>query len=321
MSRLRSEEDFLDLIARHFPESHPHVILGRGDDCALLRCPAEICLTTDLFLEDRHFRRAYFEPEDIGRKSLAVNVSDVLGMGARPLGFSLCLTAPTDIEAEWWERLFAGMGEIAALHGLPLVGGDLSAGDDVGLALTVWGEPWPGGEFKRRGKTRPGDALFVVGPVGLARAGLLALEEKGRAAMADFPSATAWHLCPTLFPSASELLSREPEVRGLMDVSDGLAKDVPRFLAPGQGAALAIAGCDLHPETVAKAQAAGQRPALFAALGGEDYALLGAAPEPLVAELSARLPGLCRIGAVTDNPGLTLDGAPLHGGFDHFRED
>lgn len=318
VSELASEQDFLDLIAGHFPEAHSHVELGRGDDCALLRCPERLCLTTDLFLEDRHFRRAYFEPEDVGRKALAVNLSDILGMGGRPLGFALNLMAPRDVPRAWWDRMFLAMSGLAHEYGLPLVGGDLSGSERIGLAVTMWGEAAPGGEFKRRGRTEPGDLLFVAGPLGLARAGLLALEERGRHAAADFPHSTAWHLCPRLDPVASAALAGLPFVRGLMDVSDGLCQDVPRFLAPGQGAALSLDAAGLHPEVAAQAAARGQDAALFAALGGEDYALLGALPPDRLDEARAAVPHLMPIGRVVAAPGLSLNGAKLSGGFDHF---
>ncbi|EPR39826.1 thiamine-monophosphate kinase [Desulfovibrio sp. X2] len=321
MSRLSSEQAFLDLIAEHFPNAHPNLELGRGDDCALLKCPPRVCLTTDLFLEDRHFRRAYFAPEDVGRKALAVNVSDILGMGARPLGFALNLMAPPDVEREWWSRMFLAMSGLAREYDLPLAGGDLSLDERIGLAVTVWGEPWPGGEFKRRGMAEAGDTLFAVGHLGLARAGLLALEEKGRHAQADFPHAVACHLCPCLSPKASNTLSRLPFVRGLMDVSDGLAQDVPRFVGPRLGAALDLDPAVLHEEVRIAAGAHGQDPALFAALGGEDYALLGALPPDRLAEARDRVPELVPIGTVTPEPGLTLHGAPLGRGFDHFQKD
>ena len=88
---IRSEDDFLLLVDRYFPNTHPHLALGRGDDCAELLCPPRMALSTDLFLEDIHFRRSYFTPEDMGHKALAVNISDLAAAGALPLGFSLGL--------------------------------------------------------------------------------------------------------------------------------------------------------------------------------------------------------------------------------------
>ena len=86
-----SEDGILACLARHFPQTHASLLLGRGDDCAVLKAGRPLCVSSDLFLEDIHFRRSYFSPEDMGHKALAVNVSDLAACGSRPLGFTLCL--------------------------------------------------------------------------------------------------------------------------------------------------------------------------------------------------------------------------------------
>ena len=86
MSDLVSEDHILARIASHFPNEGPDVLLGRGDDCAVLGVSGPLCVSTDLFMEDVHFRRSYFTPEDIGWKALAVNLSDLTADGARPMG-------------------------------------------------------------------------------------------------------------------------------------------------------------------------------------------------------------------------------------------
>ena len=96
MTRIASEDDFLALVDRHFPREHAGVLLGRGDDAAVVDWPGAACVTTDLFLEDVHFRRAYFAPEDVGYKSVAVNVSDVAAM-QMALGTSLATIVFTSI--------------------------------------------------------------------------------------------------------------------------------------------------------------------------------------------------------------------------------
>lgn len=328
---LRSEQDFLTLIDRYFPptgsparrsrglERSEHVILGRGDDCAVLRCPGQICMSADLFLEDVHFRRSYFLPEEVGYKALAVNVSDVSAMGARPLGFCLQLFGPSDVPQEWWEGLFAGMAGLANALGLPLVGGDLSRGPHIGLAVTVWGEAVEGGRFLPRQTARPGDHLFLVGKVGLARAGLMSLETAGRQACRDLPRATSAHLRPRLHVEQAMHLGKLDFVLGLMDVSDGLAMDLPRFLSPGLGADLDPEAMDIDPEVVECATRLAENPLLFALTGGEDYALLGVTAPESSAELSRRVSGARVIGRVLDKPGLFLAGKPARvAGFDHF---
>ena len=115
--RMASEDDILGLIARFFPEDHPALLLGRGDDCAVLRPGGPLALTTDVFAEDAHFRRRYFTPFDIGFKSVAVNVSDVGASGARPVGISMGLTL-TGREDEAWLRSGPLLAGQRVRHGL-----------------------------------------------------------------------------------------------------------------------------------------------------------------------------------------------------------
>ena len=94
---LASEAEFLRLVDRRFSNVHPHMALGRGDDCAELVCPRDLCLTSDLFLEDVHFRTSYFSAADIGWKALAVNFSDLAAAGARPVGWNMNLMLPKGV--------------------------------------------------------------------------------------------------------------------------------------------------------------------------------------------------------------------------------
>ena len=109
MSDLVSEDHILARIASHFPNEGPDVLLGRGDDCAVLGVSGPLCVSTDLFMEDVHFRRAYFTPEDIGWKALAVNLSDLAADGARPMGFTVGLSLPPDADMALVDGLCAGI--------------------------------------------------------------------------------------------------------------------------------------------------------------------------------------------------------------------
>jgi len=314
-----SEDEFLAAISARFVNEHPHMILGRGDDCAVLRCPESMALTTDLFIEDVHFRRAYFSPADAGYKALAVNVSDMAGMGGEPVGFSLGLAGPPDTPAAYWEGVLDGMAELANELGIPLVGGDLNASDKIVMAVTLWGRQGQGGRFLQRGKTLPGDVLFVVGDIGLARVGLAALEKYGPDAAREWPDAVAAHLRPASRVADGLTLANIRPVRGLMDVSDGLARDLPRFLGPKLGADLALDPDTLHPEVLRYAELTGEDPAELAVLGGEDYALLGACPRPIFLEVFTHVPGVWAVGEVSKAQGTRLGGKPVErAGFDHF---
>ncbi|MFZ5428229.1 MAG: thiamine-phosphate kinase [Thermodesulfobacteriota bacterium] len=316
---LRSEDEFLAAISARFTNEHPHMLLGRGDDCAVLTCPETMALTTDLFIEDVHFRRAYFSPADAGHKALAVNVSDMAGMGGEPVGFSLGLAGPPDTPASYWEGVLDGMAGLARELDIPLVGGDLNASDKIVMAVTLWGRQGKGGRFLERGRALPGDVLFVVGDIGLARVGLGVLEKNGPGAAGEWPEAVAAHLRPASRVADGLALANIRPVRGLMDVSDGLARDLPRFLGPKLGADIALDPDTLHPEVLRYAELAGEDPAELAVLGGEDYALLGACPRQIFLEVFTHVPGVWAVGEVSRTPGVRLGGKPFQRtGFDHF---
>lgn len=319
MTRITSEDDFLALVDRHFPRRRPGVLLGRGDDAAVVAWPERVCVTTDLFLEDVHFRRRTFSPADIGYKALAVNLSDVAAMGGEPVGCVLGLICPDGLDAAFWDGVLTGLAEAAALADLPLVGGDLSAGDRIGLTITLWGKAGASGRFLTRGTGKPGDTLFAVGPLGLARAGFDALERKGTSAAARFPAAVAAHLRPTPRLAAGRRLAGIPGVTACMDVSDGLARDLPRLLAPGTGATLSLDRDRVHPEAARLAAEQDRDPILELVAGGEDYALLGTVEPDAWPTVAREVPEAWELGRLLAEPGIDLNGKPLTiRGFDHF---
>ena len=230
-----SEDRILACLAGYFPQTHPSLLLGRGDDCAVLKAERPLCVSSDLFLEDIHFRRSYFTPEDTGYKALAVNVSDLAGCGARPLGFTLCLGLPAWVDMEWLNRFFSGMAEVAGQHRMALAGGDLSRSKSLHISITVWGETADPGHFLVRGGSMPGDVLFVVGPLGLARVGLAQLEAQGRQALEAWPAACAAHLRPAPQVDAGLMLARagyNARPPALMDLSDGIMRELEARAQP-----------------------------------------------------------------------------------------
>ncbi len=321
---LGSEDALLALLARHFPAAHSSLLLGRGDDCAVLRSGGPFCVSADLFLEDVHFRRRYFTPQEAGYKALAVNVSDLAACGARPTAFTLCLGLPPDVDEDWLDGFFEGMGRLAAQQRIVLAGGDLARADKIHVSVTVWGDVSGPGGFLARGGAMPGDSVFVIGSLGLARTGLAVLEAEGRAALETWPAACAAHLSPLPQIDAGLTLVRAG-VNGrppaLMDVSDGLARDLPRLLN-GLGAEIVLPQGLLHPEVVRYARQHGLSPVGQAFLGGEDYALLGACAPDLLPALHAALPGMNTIGTVTDTGRVCCNGEPVPCGvgFDHFSD-
>ena len=327
-----SEDSILACLAQYFPDSHPSLLVGRGDDCAIVRQQNAQCISTDLFLEDIHFRRSYFSPAEIGYKALAVNISDIAACGGRPACFTLGLGLPQGIDLPWLDSFFSGMGNLAAKHRMALVGGDLSRAPALHICITVWGDVQPDC-LLTRGNGMVGDALFVVGALGLARVGLAVLEAEGNAARVHWPAACAAHLTPVPQVDAGIMLARagrNARPPALMDISDGLARDLPRLLgmSPGLatmqgkslGAELVLPQGMLPPEVVRYATKHHLNPVHEALRGGEDYALLGCCAQDMLPPLQLALPRLMPIGIVTNSGQIMCNGLPLGHiqGFDHF---
>ncbi len=332
MASLLSEDNILACIARYFPETHPSLLLGRGDDCAVLRPSEALCVSSDFFLEDVHFRRSYFYPEEIGHKALAVNLSDVAACGARPTGFTLNLGLPEDISLDWLERFLDGMAALAGRCRVALAGGDLSRAASLTISITAWGE-CARDAYLTRGRAMVGDVLFIVGRVGLARVGLEVLESLGNAARENWPVACAAHLMPEPKVDAGIMLAlagRNARPPALMDISDGIVRDLPRLLgiAPGiasvsgnaLGAEVLLPQGILHEEVVRYAAQQGMNPVDMALLGGEDYALLGACAPDMLPALHAALPEFMTIGVVTRSGHIECSNRDWESlrGFDHF---
>lgn len=343
--RALGEFGLITLIRQRVQQRSPGTILGIGDDAALLAVPAGgLLVTTDMLLEGIHFQWRWGRPRDLGRKAMAVNVSDIAAMGGRPLHALLGLAIPpagpslTELEA-----LLAGLEEEAAAHGITLVGGD-TCGSHSGLvlAVTLLGLA-PTGRALLRSGAKPGDGLWVTGTLGGAAAGLLALEQglrPGAPWPADFPrpawlgaeeeaaiqAAVTAHLTPVPRLAAGEALVGC--ATAMIDVSDGVASDVGHLCAESRVAARILAGrIPIHPGAAAMARLTGRDPLDLALRGGEDYELLFTTPADPRPVLAAVAPGLAvtRIGEVSAGqpiPRLAReDGREdiLAGGFDHLR--
>lgn len=320
---LPGEDGILALIDRHFPNRHSVFSLGRGDDCAFFQTSRPVAISSDLFLEDTHFRTTYFTPEEIGHKALAVNLSDLAACGSKPVGFSLSIGLPGQLDTTWLEGFFLGMARLAARHDIFLCGGDISRSDKILVAITIFGEKPDSGALLCRRGVHPGNTLFLVGSLGLARTGLCVLENMGREEGERYwPSALAAHVRPEplLGPGMAlgEIAAQGQHI-SLMDLSDGLARDLPRLLGPVMGAKVHIPEEALHAEVIAYCETQGLDATAFAVLGGEDYALLGACEAAALPAITAAIPSARILGHVTEDPAITYNGQQAGKGFDHFE--
>ncbi len=323
--------------------SAPGVVVGLGDDAAAVETAPFSLVTTDSLVEGVHFLRDAAPPRLLGRKALAVNLSDIGAMGgiARYATVSLCL--PPDLALGWVDSLYDGLLERAAEAGVALVGGNVTRGrGSIVVDVTLIGDA---GRLLLRSGARPGDRVVVTGTLGAAAAGvrLLAegarLDEEGELTATGVwteSSAPAVAAClrAQLDPRPPLALARSIAERGLaragMDISDGLSLDLVEICSrSGTGAVIDALALPLDPRAAGLERARGGDALALALHGGEDYQLLLAvAPEDL-GELSelARVWGVpvTAVGEfVEGEPVVWLrDGAgerPLvPGGHDHFR--
>ena len=294
---------------------------GLRDDAAVLELAgANLVITHDMLAESVHYR-ADDPPEDVAWKLVAVNLSDLAGKGARPIGVLLGYALG---EAGWDKAFVAGLGTALGAFGLPLLGGDtiaLPPGASRVLGLTAIGVAQ--GPVPSRGGARPGDRLWVSGTIGDAGAGLRLLEGGG----SEPVGLVERYRNPRPRLEAGERLA--PLATAMMDVSDGLLIDAGRIAeASGCRAEIELDALPLSTELLAFS--GGDRAArIEAASAGDDYELLVAAPASAASEILAvaeeiGLP-LTRIGGFSDGAGIALTDSgesvdlPERLGFEHRR--
>ena len=316
-----------DLIARYFARPTPQAVLGPGDDCALL-APSpgmELAITTDMLVAGTHFF-ADTDPTQLGWKTLAVNLSDLAAMGAKPRWVLLAGSLPEANEA-WLSTFAEGLFACAKRYAVDLIGGDTTRGP-LNLCITALGEV-PAGKALRRDGARPGDDLWISGQPGLAALGLAQLQNK-----TGLPEPLKARCITTLqrpLPRVElgQALQNRALANSAIDVSDGLLADLGH-IAERSGVTAAVFATQL-PRLPGGVDAALARQAQLA--GGDDYELIfSAAPDKrsAIAELAAELDlPLWRIGQIseaTGNCGGTVkllddnghDTPLTYKGFDHF---
>jgi thiamine-monophosphate kinase len=258
------------------------VEVGIGDDTAVLVVPSDhrLLATTDLLIEDIHFRRVSAAPADIGWKALAVNLSDIAAMGGIPRWALVALALPADTEVDAVDAFYAGMEDAAAPHGVTVVGGDTSASPDGWMVNVTLLGLHPGAP-PLRSHARLGDLIAVTGSLGASAAGLFALEmglDRARdhgLAPGRLAEITRAHLRPRARVAEGRWLASAPGVHAMMDCSDGLATDLGHICREsGVGARVRLDRVPVAPAAREAADALGQDARQWAVGGGEDYELL-----------------------------------------------
>ncbi|HEY0217843.1 MAG TPA: thiamine-phosphate kinase [Cellulomonas sp.] len=316
-----SEEQLLARIFPHLPLGST-TLLGPGDDAAVLAAPdGRYVVSTDVLVQDRHFRRDWSTGEDVGWRAAMQNLADVAAMGAVPTALVVSLVVPGDVLVTWVEGLARGLGDACSTVGAGVVGGDLSGGAQLVVAVTVHGDLGGRAPVRRDG-ARPGDVLALAGTLGRSAAGLALLG-------AGTPDVDRDVVDVYLRPRPPLDLGPVAATSGataMLDVSDGLLRDAGR-LARASGVVLdllPVAGScagDLAALATA-AGALGVDPLGWVLTGGEDHGLLATFPAGTVPE-GFRALGTVRPATRTTAAGTVLvAGSPADvtsPGWDHFR--
>lgn len=249
------EFDYIRWIRRQIP-SDPRVLIGPGDDCAALVPPARpLLITTDLLTDGVDFVLNEVGGRAVGRKAMAVNLSDIAAMAGEPIAAVVGMVHPRNAERSLAEELFHGLRAEAERFGVAIVGGDTNtwAGQLV-VAVTLFGEATERGAVRRNG-AKPGDWIFVTGPCG--------------------GSILGRHLTPEPRIREALALQEAVELHALIDVSDGLAADLNHILEEsGCGAALVAEAIPIHGDAVVLAMRTGKTPLEHALGDGEDFELV-----------------------------------------------
>lgn len=284
-----------------------------GDDCTVLAMGDEaLVMTTDMLVEDVHFLREASTPEEVGIKSLMVNISDVAAMGAKPIATLLSIALPESAQGEWAEAFMRGYHEASAKEGVALVGGDTTASKDrIAINVVAIGRA-PMSNIKRRSAAKVGDIIAVTGKLGISSKGLVDIM------FGDVNTVAAKaHRIAQARTSEGVWLGTRTEVHAMMDISDGIASDIKHIMElSGVGATIELTKVPTDYDI------------RYATTGGEDYELLLTVDSnrfDTLAEELERATGtrLTAIGTITDDRELRWleNGAPTNmelSGFTHF---
>lgn len=311
-----TEFGFIEHIRTLFADLPSNGFEGIGDDCAVLPLGRgeSLVFTTDLLAEGVHFLRHATTARELGRKSLAVNLSDVAAMGATPVATLLSLSLPPDATDTWATEFMEGYHTLSAQYGVTLAGGDTTASKSgIVINITAIGHV-ADGQIKRRGDACEGDVILVGGPLGESGAGLRDI----LAGRYDTSAATV-HRNPEPQVAEGVWLGARAEVHAMMDISDGLASDLTHILTASD------MGAEVDLEHIPVGPSADTETAVCA---GEDYKLLFTANPAHAAQLADDFRthfgvGLYPVGRIVSGSGIAWRRNGIHQpldwkGFTHY---
>jgi thiamine-monophosphate kinase len=326
------EDKLIEIFAEDAASLGSRVIVPNGDDAAAFVVDPKFAMviTTDTLVEGVHFDLSYCSPLRVGRKLMAVNLSDVAAMGARARYVLLSICFPRKTPIETARGIALGIREQCRTHGVAIIGGNTTRIDGpIVLTATLLGRVEPDDIIRRRG-TQNEDAIYVTGRLGDANAGLRMVQSRKAASSGDAPFYPLFSALVDPVPrvEAGRALAKSKVVHAMCDVSDGLGRDLQRLLKP-EGLGARIEGQLLPISSAMRtfAEENGLSAEELAVEGGEDYELLFTADphheKEIIAALANVATPVTRIGTVIVRQEIEIflsDGTVISPpeGFDHF---
>lgn len=308
------------------------VVVGIGDDAAVTALSAgmQLLTSTDMLLEDVHFRRGWHDPYRLGRKSLAVSISDIAAMGGFPRWALLSLAIPADLPLDFIDNFMRGFLAMASENNVALIGGDTcSSRSGLTISVTIMGEQYPD-RIVRRSGALPDDDIWVTGTLGDAALGLTLLEDDGAVQGGDGNAHLLSRLLdPTPRVAVGRALAETGLVTSMIDVSDGILADYGHIAEQSRvGGCIRLDDIPLSDSFRSHTADLSAIPSQLALSGGEDYELCftaGSSHREKIEECVKKCGiAVTRVGIVTSFPGVTvinMDGSPYSAkaeGFNHF---
>lgn len=273
------ERDFIEKITGQFKYHQPLLTKGIGDDCAVIEAGDDECylLSTDLLVENIHFSLKWHSPYLLGRKSLAVNLSDIAAMGGKPLFILLSIAVPSHVDDLWLEKWTKGVSDIAKQFNCVIIGGDTTKGEKLSINVVAIGVS-PREKIIYRGGASPEEDIYVTGLLGGSSAGLEVLSKNLQRA-GDFSQLISTHLDPKPMVAEGLCLSTNMLATAMQDISDGLSTDLSHICKASSVAGEIFYNLLPFDEKLHKiATLTSKKLEYYTLKGGEDYKLVFTSP-------------------------------------------
>jgi len=310
------EADIIELFSAREPEGVHNLVKGIGDDCAVIRPPGrqDLVVTADMLVEDVHFNRKWHPPFALGRKAMAVNISDIAAMGGTPQFAFLCIALPPQLDQDWLVSFRDGFRSMLSEYAITLAGGDTVRGAQLNISITLLGSVPAGRAVFRKG-AGPGDSIYVSGHLGSAAAGLALCQSPRVCSTLDEHMVQPFlqrHLDPAPDLACGILLAESGYVTAMQDISDGIATDLAHLCRQSEvGAEIESVRIPCHEHLPGICEALNRNSMHMMVSGGEDYHLVFTVKAGSEEALEHYLAGkkkqaVYRIGTITSGSGVAL---------------